>query len=102
MAGEFRNSERLLQVALEQVGECGERGSQCRILRFLLVEFLREMGPWKLAHHLVTSDYPEAAESLLSLLQKEAPYESALMDRLISASRWEQESTELMRDFGAV
>ncbi len=102
MAGELRNSERLLATALEQLGECGARGSQCRVLRVLLDEFLREMGPWKLAHLLVTSDYPEAVESLLTLLQNEAPYESSLIDRLITASRWEQESAELMRDFGAV
>jgi hypothetical protein len=70
------------------------------MLRYLMQEIEREMGPWELAHNVITSRYANGAATFLTALRQESPHEACKVDGLILASAWNRETEDLRADFG--
>ncbi len=94
------------EEALEKIGmglvECGKTGENCWILRTFLDEVLEVTGPWQLAHFFATSNNKQAVDSLKNYLVENVRFYADWVERMLSASTWDAETGEVVRDFGAV
>lgn len=98
--GHSLNNEELADLVFRQLEDCGAGGGRCLILRYIMKEMEREMGPWELAHHIMMSRFEKGAETFVGALRQESPPEAGRVDGLILAATWNRDCEELRADFG--
>jgi hypothetical protein len=94
------DEQEALEQSARQLAECGEKGSECWVLRMVLDEVIESVGPWWLAHFISTTQNEEAASALKGYLVSRWPAHAEMVDNLIKAASWTKEERELARELG--
>ena len=86
--------EETLRAAVKQLSNTSNGSSK------ELDQVIHQLGPHHVAHFLVTTADPRAAEVLNTYLSKYWPAYFELIERLIRAARRSPENEDLQSDFG--
>ncbi|MHA2611936.1 MAG: hypothetical protein V2G33_06090 [bacterium JZ-2024 1] len=93
------------EEALEKIGlalrDCGKAVQKCWILHTFLSEVLDYTGPWQLANFLATCKNSDAVTFLRKNLEENFRFYADWVERVLSASLWDAETGEILREFGA-